>query len=138
MARIVSRRSTARPAWRSTSWPVVPCPAACGLAITSSGSRLVLTICLGRRVSRMAWRPCFGTTAEKQGGCGNRKVSAGGGDSGSEHCQRPEKRYCPAPDDPTSPMPLIVQKYGGTSVGNPDRIKSVAERVAKHRARGDQ
>jgi len=37
-----------------------------------------------------------------------------------------------------SPMALIVQKYGGTSVGNPDRIKSVAARVARHRAKGDQ
>ena len=35
-------------------------------------------------------------------------------------------------------MSLIVQKYGGTSVGNPDRIKNVAARVAKYRARGDQ
>src|SRR5690242_3196970 len=35
-------------------------------------------------------------------------------------------------------MPLIVQKYGGTSVGNPDRIKNVAARVAKSRAQGDQ
>jgi aspartate kinase len=33
---------------------------------------------------------------------------------------------------------LIVQKYGGTSVGNPERIKNVATRVAKYRARGDQ
>ncbi len=35
-------------------------------------------------------------------------------------------------------MALIVQKYGGTSVGNPDRIKTVAARVAKHREKGDQ
>jgi len=35
-------------------------------------------------------------------------------------------------------MALIVQKYGGTSVGNPDRIKNVASRVAQHRARGDR
>src|SRR5215467_10769404 len=35
-------------------------------------------------------------------------------------------------------MSLIVQKYGGTSVGNPDRIKNVAARVAKYRAKGDQ
>src|SRR3989449_9150073 len=35
-------------------------------------------------------------------------------------------------------MPLIVQKYGGTSVANTDRIKNVAARVAKYRARGDQ
>ena len=35
-------------------------------------------------------------------------------------------------------MALIVQKYGGTSVGNPDRIKNVAARVAKYRAKGDQ
>jgi aspartate kinase len=35
-------------------------------------------------------------------------------------------------------MALIVQKYGGTSVGNTDRIKNVARRVAKYHARGDQ
>src|SRR5467141_1006597 len=35
-------------------------------------------------------------------------------------------------------MALIVQKYGGTSVGNPARIKKVAERVAKSRAGGHQ
>ncbi len=33
-------------------------------------------------------------------------------------------------------MALIVQKYGGTSVANPDRIKNVAARVAKYRAEG--
>src|ERR1035441_4893387 len=33
-------------------------------------------------------------------------------------------------------MALIVQKYGGTSVGNPERIKNVAARVAKYRAKG--
>ncbi|MSR43335.1 MAG: aspartate kinase [Pedosphaera sp.] len=35
-------------------------------------------------------------------------------------------------------MALIVQKYGGTSVGNPECIKNVAGRVAAHRAKGDQ
>lgn len=35
-------------------------------------------------------------------------------------------------------MALIVQKYGGTSVGNPERIKNVARRVAKYRKQGDQ
>ena len=35
-------------------------------------------------------------------------------------------------------MALIVQKYGGTSVGSTDRIKNVAARVAKHRSKGDQ
>ncbi len=33
-------------------------------------------------------------------------------------------------------MSLIVQKYGGTSVGSPDRIRNVARRVAKFRAQG--
>jgi aspartate kinase len=33
---------------------------------------------------------------------------------------------------------LIVQKYGGTSVGNPERIKNVAHRVAKYKAQGHQ
>src|SRR3954467_15631337 len=35
-------------------------------------------------------------------------------------------------------MALLVQKYGGTSVGNPERIKNVAARVASYRAKGDQ
>ena len=35
-------------------------------------------------------------------------------------------------------MALIVQKYGGTSVGNPERIRAVARRVAKYRAQGHQ
>ncbi len=35
-------------------------------------------------------------------------------------------------------MALIVQKYGGTSVGNPERIKSVARRVVKYKAQGHQ
>jgi aspartate kinase len=35
-------------------------------------------------------------------------------------------------------MSLIVQKYGGTSVGSPERIKNVAKRVAKWKARGHQ
>ena len=33
---------------------------------------------------------------------------------------------------------LIVQKYGGTSVGSAERIKSVARRVAKYKAQGHQ
>ncbi|HEY1851715.1 MAG TPA: aspartate kinase [Candidatus Binataceae bacterium] len=35
-------------------------------------------------------------------------------------------------------MALIVQKYGGTSVGSTDRIKAVADRVARRRAQGDR
>jgi len=35
-------------------------------------------------------------------------------------------------------MALIVQKYGGTSVGNPERIKNVAKRIAKFQAQGHQ
>ncbi|HUJ79975.1 MAG TPA: aspartate kinase [Nitrospiria bacterium] len=34
-------------------------------------------------------------------------------------------------------MPLVVQKYGGSSVGTIERIKHVAGRVAKSRAHGD-
>ena len=33
-------------------------------------------------------------------------------------------------------MALIVQKYGGTSVGSPERIKNVANRIAKFKAAG--
>jgi len=35
-------------------------------------------------------------------------------------------------------MALIVQKYGGTSVANTDRIKNVAARVARYHGNGDQ
>lgn len=35
-------------------------------------------------------------------------------------------------------MALIVQKYGGTSVGSAERIKSVARRVARYRGQGHQ
>ncbi|SEM41821.1 aspartate kinase [Candidatus Frackibacter sp. WG12] len=35
-------------------------------------------------------------------------------------------------------MGLIVQKYGGTSVANPDRIKKVAERIVKRKREGAQ
>lgn len=35
-------------------------------------------------------------------------------------------------------MALIVQKYGGTSVGSPERIQAVAEKVKSYHDRGDQ
>jgi len=35
-------------------------------------------------------------------------------------------------------LALIVQKYGGTSVGTPERIKAVANRIAKTTAGGDR
>lgn len=35
-------------------------------------------------------------------------------------------------------MALIVQKYGGTSVANPERIRNVAKRVARFKAMGHQ
>jgi aspartate kinase len=35
-------------------------------------------------------------------------------------------------------MALIVQKYGGTSVGSPERIKNVAQRVARFQRQGHQ
>ncbi|HSI22715.1 MAG TPA: aspartate kinase [Methylophilaceae bacterium] len=35
-------------------------------------------------------------------------------------------------------MALIVQKYGGTSVANPERIRNVASRVARYKALGHQ
>lgn len=35
-------------------------------------------------------------------------------------------------------MPLIVQKYGGTSVGTPERIKNVASRLLATQAEGNQ
>ena len=35
-------------------------------------------------------------------------------------------------------MALVVQKYGGTSVGSTERIKAVADRVARARSRGDR
>ena len=35
-------------------------------------------------------------------------------------------------------MALIVQKFGGTSVADPDKIKAVAERVLKKKKEGNQ
>jgi aspartate kinase len=35
-------------------------------------------------------------------------------------------------------MALLVQKYGGTSVGTPERIQAVADRVVRARQRGDE
>src|SRR5450432_4228118 len=35
-------------------------------------------------------------------------------------------------------MSLIVQKYGGTSVGNPERIRNVARRVVETQQAGNQ
>src|SRR5258706_15344625 len=35
-------------------------------------------------------------------------------------------------------MSIIVKKYGGSSVGNTERIKNVAARVARYRAQGHQ
>ena len=35
-------------------------------------------------------------------------------------------------------MALIVQKFGGTSVGNPKKIKNVATRVLKKKNQGNQ
>ena len=37
-----------------------------------------------------------------------------------------------------SHMALIVQKYGGTSVGNPERIKNVARRVLESQRAGNK
>ncbi|HSH68827.1 MAG TPA: aspartate kinase [Deferrisomatales bacterium] len=34
-------------------------------------------------------------------------------------------------------MALVVQKYGGSSVGDPERIRNVARRVGRYRAQGD-
>ena len=35
-------------------------------------------------------------------------------------------------------MPLIVQKYGGSSVADAERIKGVAQRIAQSRDKGEQ
>ena len=35
-------------------------------------------------------------------------------------------------------MKLVVQKFGGTSVADPDRMRAVADHVARTRRQGDQ
>ena len=42
------------------------------------------------------------------------------------------------PREATLPMPRIVQKYGGTSVGDVERIKNVAERIKAARDEGNE
>ena len=34
-------------------------------------------------------------------------------------------------------MALVVQKFGGTSVADPDRIRAVADHIARTRRQGD-
>ena len=51
------------------------------------------------------------------------------------HLSRPP-RFSPQPGQ--LPMALIVQKFGGSSVADIDRIRNVANRVAEYRNRGDQ
>jgi aspartate kinase len=46
------------------------------------------------------------------------------------------KRLAAGPFNPFTKMALIVQKYGGTSVGDIDRIKNVANRIKKSRDEG--
>jgi len=43
----------------------------------------------------------------------------------------------PRPSRIIRPMPLCVQKYGGTSVANAERIQAVADRIATRRRTGD-
>jgi aspartate kinase len=43
-----------------------------------------------------------------------------------------------APVLPLPPVALLVQKFGGTSVADPERIREVADHVARTRRRGDQ
>jgi aspartate kinase len=42
-----------------------------------------------------------------------------------------------APAIASSPVSLVVQKFGGTSVADPERIREVADHVARTRRRGD-
>ena len=35
-------------------------------------------------------------------------------------------------------MPIVVQKYGGSSVADPEKILNVAQRIARSQAKGNQ
>ena len=45
---------------------------------------------------------------------------------------------CPPKVNTLAPMPLVVQKYGGTSVADPERIRRVSRRVAETRRAGNE
>jgi len=47
------------------------------------------------------------------------------------------RRYTPGSATARFSMALVVQKYGGTSVGSPDRISRVADRIVATRAAGN-
>ncbi len=49
-----------------------------------------------------------------------------------------DNRAAPLHFPPPFSMSLIVQKYGGTSVGNPERIKNVARRIIETQDEGHQ
>ncbi|GIT77886.1 MAG: hypothetical protein Ct9H300mP32_2680 [Verrucomicrobiota bacterium] len=62
-------------------------------------------------------------------------------------CSSPDRVFAWQATEPASslqpqpgqlPMALIVQKFGGSSVADIDRIRNVANRVAEYRRRGDQ
>src|SRR5215212_8109950 len=58
----------------------------------------------------------------------------------SRAAQRPNpgvRRLAPGACGAEQRMSLIVQKYGGTSVGDAERIQNVARRVARRRLEGD-
>ena len=46
-------------------------------------------------------------------------------------------RYCPR-RVASPPVDTVVQKFGGTSVADADRIREVADNVARYRRRGDR
>ncbi len=48
------------------------------------------------------------------------------------------ERWLPGPPITFPLVALYVQKFGGTSVGSPDRIREVADHVARCRKRGDE
>ena len=48
----------------------------------------------------------------------------------------PSSEAASGPSAPASGRPVVVQKFGGSSVGNADRIRRVARRIARERAAG--
>jgi aspartate kinase len=52
--------------------------------------------------------------------------------------RRARMRSTPGDSVASFAVALLVQKFGGTSVGDPDRIREVADHVARCRRRGDQ
>src|SRR5579885_3409743 len=82
--------------------------------------------------SRWRWRFSEGTAGKRSGTASGRSGHGGANGRRLNADGWFRRHWYPRP------VPLVVQKFGGTSVADPDRMRQVADHVARTRRRGDQ